>query len=257
MSSEDDSDSTYAITGHTLGPDNRSMATQTTRRLTARQQRRQERLAANSSTGQSSVQHTNGRRRRAVTWPPSRSRRARRRSDLFDAIHHWQSMAVEDTTTDADDEAEEYTPPQQRFLRADQPWPQQVDDQVQPEPEAMDTTSDTVDLNPPFEQSVQIEERPQRVTRRSAPMLAAANPESQQQSTPTVDGQGTPRTTIACPVCLEGYTEITGSNRHLVASSGCGHVTCNRCYIRLHRMTLGCAICKKGLPKKPFRLFFS
>lgn len=56
----------------------------------------------------------------------------------------------------------------------------------------------------------------------------------------------TPPGYIQCRICMDGYSEIESSRRHIY-STECGHVFCNRCLFASLKYTKSCPVCWKRI----------
>ncbi|XP_068132030.1 E3 ubiquitin-protein ligase RNF4 [Hyperolius riggenbachi] len=56
---------------------------------------------------------------------------------------------------------------------------------------------------------------------------------------------------ITCPICMDGYSEITQSGR-LIVSTKCGHVFCSQCLRDALKNATSCPTCRKKLTHKQY-----
>ncbi|XP_053314183.1 E3 ubiquitin-protein ligase RNF4 [Spea bombifrons] len=56
---------------------------------------------------------------------------------------------------------------------------------------------------------------------------------------------------ISCPICMDGYTEITQSRR-LIVSTKCGHIFCSQCLRDALKNATSCPTCRKKLTHKQY-----
>ncbi|XP_069833423.1 E3 ubiquitin-protein ligase RNF4 [Dendropsophus ebraccatus] len=56
---------------------------------------------------------------------------------------------------------------------------------------------------------------------------------------------------VSCPICMDGYSEITQSGR-LIVSTKCGHIFCSQCLRDALRNVTSCPTCRKKLTHKQY-----
>ncbi|XP_063780693.1 E3 ubiquitin-protein ligase RNF4 [Pseudophryne corroboree] len=56
---------------------------------------------------------------------------------------------------------------------------------------------------------------------------------------------------VRCPICLDGYSEITQSGR-LIVSTKCGHIFCSQCLRDALKNATSCPTCRKKLTHKQY-----
>ncbi|XP_075050356.1 E3 ubiquitin-protein ligase RNF4 [Mixophyes fleayi] len=56
---------------------------------------------------------------------------------------------------------------------------------------------------------------------------------------------------VSCPICLDGYSEITQSGR-LIVSTKCGHIFCSQCLRDALKNVTSCPTCRKKLTHKQY-----
>ncbi|XP_075713292.1 E3 ubiquitin-protein ligase RNF4 isoform X2 [Rhinoderma darwinii] len=56
---------------------------------------------------------------------------------------------------------------------------------------------------------------------------------------------------VSCPICMDGYSEITQSGR-LIVSTKCGHIFCSQCLRDALKNVTSCPTCRKKLTPKQY-----
>ncbi|XP_040275140.1 E3 ubiquitin-protein ligase RNF4 isoform X1 [Bufo bufo] len=56
---------------------------------------------------------------------------------------------------------------------------------------------------------------------------------------------------VSCPICMDGYSEITQSGR-LIVSTKCGHIFCSQCLRDALKNVTSCPTCRKKLTHKQY-----
>ncbi|XP_056410944.1 E3 ubiquitin-protein ligase RNF4 isoform X3 [Hyla sarda] len=76
---------------------------------------------------------------------------------------------------------------------------------------------------------------------------------SRRSRDPPPTSHNSPRTSgsVSCPICMDGYSEITQSGR-LIVSTKCGHIFCSQCLRDALRNVTSCPTCRKKLTPKQY-----
>jgi len=61
---------------------------------------------------------------------------------------------------------------------------------------------------------------------------------------------------MACPICMDAYSEIQKNNKQIITINTCGHVLCNSCLEQSSKSGCICPICRKRYTKKGIRKIF-